>query len=185
MPTFKFEFAGDPNSCIIKINKQKFHALLDSSAAVSLIRTRVYNSLKEKPKLKKQSELLQSVIGDSIDVDGYASLKYELGREKQDHEFFVVRQINRNIILGGDWLKQFGVCISYNLGCIRMSKSYVKMEGDGCISSLARLTAHTIIRLQRGEFCLCIAKGNKQLLILNSMNLFPLKTVPSAESLAY
>ena len=40
------------------------------------------------------------------------------------------------------------------------------MEEDKHISSLARLTMHTIIRLQAGKFCLYIAKGNEQ--ILNS-----------------
>ena len=60
MPTFKIDIAGNPNSCIIKLNKQKFHAVLDSHAKVSLIHIRVYNSLKEKSKLKKQSAFLQS-----------------------------------------------------------------------------------------------------------------------------
>ena len=58
MPTFKIEFQGNPNSCFIKINKQKFHTVLDSGAEVSFIHTRVYNSLKEKPKLKNQSAFL-------------------------------------------------------------------------------------------------------------------------------
>ena len=52
----------------------------------------------------------------------------------------------------------------YDLGCIRIGKSYLKMEADIYISSLARLTAHIIIRPQAGKFCLCIAKGNEQLL---------------------
>ena len=47
---------------------------------------------------------LQSLKGDSIDVDGCASLKYEIGRKKQGHEFFVIVEMNRNIILGRDWL---------------------------------------------------------------------------------
>ena len=64
MPTFKIESAGNPNSCIIKINKLKFRALLHPAAEVSLIHTRVYNTLKEKPKLKKQSAFLQLVKGD-------------------------------------------------------------------------------------------------------------------------
>ena len=54
---------------VVKINKQKFCALLDSGAEVSLIHTWVYSSLKEKTKLKKQSTFLQSVKGDSIDVN--------------------------------------------------------------------------------------------------------------------
>ena len=94
----------------------------------------------------------------------YASLKYEFGREKQEHEFFVAPEMNRNIILGRDWLKHFGVCMYYDLGCLRIGKSYVKMEENIHTSSLATLAAHTIIRPQTEKFCLCIAKGNKELL---------------------
>ena len=124
MPTFKIDLAGNPNSYIRKLNQQKFHALLDSGAEVLLIHTRIYNFLNEKPKLKKQNAFLQSVKGDWIDVDGCASLKYEIGREKKkEHEFFVVPEMNRNIMLGKDWLKQFGVCMYYYLGCIRICNS--------------------------------------------------------------
>ena len=70
MPVYKIELAGNPNSCVIKINSQKFRALLDSGAEVSLIHTRLYKSLKGLPKLRKQNALLQSVKGDSIQVDG-------------------------------------------------------------------------------------------------------------------
>ena len=104
------------------------------------------------------------VKGDSIDVDGCASLKYETGREKQEHEFFVVPGMNRKIIFGRDWLKQFGVCMYYDWVCIRIGKPQVKMEDDMHISSLARLTTQTVIRPQTEKLCLYIAKINKQLL---------------------
>ena len=52
----------------------------------------------------------------------------------------------------------------YDLDYIRIGKSYVNMEEDIHISSLARLTAHKIIRPQTGKFSLCIAKGNEHLL---------------------
>ena len=166
MPIFKIELAGNPNSCKIKINKQKFRALLDTRAEVSLIHIKVNKSLKNKPKLKKQNTLLQSVKEDSIDVDGCALIEYEIGKEKQEHEFFIVPQMNRNIILGRDWLKQFGVCMYYDLGCIRVSKSFIKLEEDLLISSIARLPTETIIKPQSRKVCLCRVKGNKQ--VLNS-----------------
>ena len=72
--------------------------------------------------------------------------------------------MNRNIILGRNWLKQFDVQMYCGLGCIRIDTLYVKMEEDIHTSSMARLTAHKIIRLQTETFCLCIAKGNEQLL---------------------
>ena len=122
-------------------NKQMFFALLDSGVEVSLTDTRGYNSLKEKAKLKKWGAFLQLVKGDSMDVDGCASLKYEICREKQEHEFFVVPDMNRNIILGREWLKHLCVCMYYDLGGTSIGKYYVKMEGDIHISSLARITA--------------------------------------------
>ena len=164
MPTFKIELAGNPNSCIIKIGKRKYRALLDSGAEVSLIHTRVYNNLGEKPKLHKQGALLQSVKGDSIDVDGCTWLKYEIGREKQEHEFYVVSEMNRNIILGRDWLKQFAVRMYYDLGCLRVGKSYIKMEEDIHISSLIRLKSKTQLKPQSGKLCWGRIKGNPQIL---------------------
>ena len=38
----------------------------------------------------------------------------------------------------------------YDFACIRIGKSYVKMEEDLHISSLARLTAQTVIRPKQG-----------------------------------
>ena len=60
--------------------------------------------------------------------------------------------MNRNIVLGRDWLKQFCVGMYYDLGDIRIGKSYVKMEGGINISSLTRLKAHAIIRPRTGKF---------------------------------
>ena len=42
-----------PNSLLIKIGKQKYRALVDSGAEVSLIHRHVFHSLKNKPKLRK------------------------------------------------------------------------------------------------------------------------------------
>ena len=54
--------------------------------------------------------------------------------------------MNRNIIM------------YYDSGCIRICKSFVKMEEDIHISSLASYQTTT------GKSCLCIAKSNEQLL---------------------
>ena len=58
------------------------------------------------------------VKGDSFDVAECALLKYEIGSEKQEHEFLVVPEMNRNIILVRHWLYWFGLHMYYNLGCI-------------------------------------------------------------------
>ena len=48
IPTYKINLAGSPNSCIIKIGKNKFRSLVDTGAEVSLMHRRVYDSLKVK-----------------------------------------------------------------------------------------------------------------------------------------
>ena len=48
IPTYKINSAGSPNSCIIKIGKNKFRSLVDTGAEVSLMHRRVYDSLKVK-----------------------------------------------------------------------------------------------------------------------------------------
>ena len=68
----------------------------------------------------------------------------------------------------------------YDLGCIKVGKSHVKMEEDIHISSLIRLKHKAVIKPQTGKLCWGKVKGNTQLLksklhqvmsIENSMNL--------------
>ena len=108
-----------------------------------------------------------------MDIDECALLIYEIVNDKEEHEYFVVPEMKRNIILVRDWLKQFVVGMYCDLGCIQIGKSYVKMEEGMHISSLARLTVNTIMRPLPGKFCVCIAKRNKQLLNSNFNQAIP------------
>ena len=97
-------------------------------------------------------------------MDGCALIEYKIGKWKQEHKFFIVLQMNRNIILGRDLLNQFGMCMYYDLGCIMVGKSHIKLEEDLHISSIARLITETLIKPQSGKDCLCRVKGNDQVL---------------------
>jgi hypothetical protein len=46
------------------------------------------------------------------------------------HVFYVVANMNRNIILGRDWLVQIGVRLYYDLGCLRVGNIYTNLEED-------------------------------------------------------
>ena len=52
----------------------------------------------------------------------------------------------------------------YDLGCIRVGKSYVKLEEDLHISSIGRLATKTQIKPQTAKLCMCKVKGTKQAL---------------------
>ena len=110
--------AKNSNSCNVKIEKRKLLALVDSRAEVSLINMKIYQSLRFKPHLKKISVNLQSVNGEQLKVHGHLKLELILNGVKLEHSFYVVSNMNRNLILGQDWLIKNVVRICYDLGCL-------------------------------------------------------------------
>ena len=146
IPEYKIELAGTPNSCTIKIQNQRLRALVDSGAEVSLMHRRIYKTLKQKPKLSKKNINLQSVNGKSIYIDGLVNMKFTIGKVECCHSFFVVSGINRNIILGQDWLVNNGVRLYYDLGCLKVKNTYVSLENDIHVSSVVRLASKTVIK---------------------------------------
>lgn len=164
LPSFKISLAGSPNSCIIKIGKQKFRSLVDTGAEVSLMHRRIYDSLRVKPKLQNKKINLNAVSGDVLKVDGCIDLTFVVGGSEMKHQFYVVREMNRNLILGSDWLLQNGVRIYYDLGCLRVGdKTYVNLEEDIHISSVARIKYTTILRPHTATVCYAKVRQNPDL----------------------
>ena len=73
-----------------------------------------------------------------------------IGSANPGHTFFVVPDMNRNFILGQDWLEQNGVRMYIDLGCIRVIQTYVPLQDDMFISSIARAHAKTKIKTPNG-----------------------------------
>ena len=114
MSTFTIAICGNPNSCLIKIGNISFRSLVDTGAEVSLISRKALRLLQNKPKLSNKRAHLQSVNGNSLQVDGSVQLKFKIGRVHKVHEFYVVPNINRNIILGRDFLSKNGVRLYFD-----------------------------------------------------------------------
>ena len=91
---------------------------------------RVYQSLKDAPRLINKKAYLQSVNGDSLSVDGCAEIDFTVGGTKLKHVFFIVSDMNRNMILGRDWLTKNGVRLYFDLGSLRIGKKYVPLVED-------------------------------------------------------
>ena len=89
---------------------------------------------------------LQSVSGNPIQVKGAATLHFTLGGEHSDTEFIVVDNINRNIILGRDWLIKNGVRLYYDLKKLKFKTAYVDLDDDIHISSLLHINATTTLK---------------------------------------
>ena len=80
-----------------------------------MIHRRVYDSLKVKPKLQHKKINFSSVSGDALKIDGCINLTFTIGGTEMHHLFYVVRDMNGNLILGTDWLRRHEVRIYYNL----------------------------------------------------------------------
>ena len=73
-----------------------------------------------------------------------------------NHEFYVVEDVNRSFILGRDWLIKNGVRLYFDLGSLRIGKTYVPMVEDIHIASILRTNRKTILKPQ--STTVCVAK---------------------------
>ena len=69
-------------------------------------------------------------------------------------EFYVITDLNRNLILGLDWLKNNNVRLYFDLKCLRINgKHYVNLEEDIHIASTVRMKKTYLIKPQTAMIC--------------------------------
>ena len=157
---YNISLAGNPNSCLLKIQDHSIGSLLDTGADISLIHTKIFNKLKNKPNIIRDQPKIQSVHGGALSVEGYIDLPFTLRKQSLAQKCYIVDGINRNMILGRDFLKQNGARIYFDLGSLRIGKTYVRLEEDIHISSILRLTRKILIKLKTVNVCtVMINKG--------------------------
>ena len=137
---------------------------------------KVYKALKNPPKLKKTSQCLTTVNGKNLNVLGCAHICFQIKGLTQNHLFYIVRDMNRNLILGNDWLTQNGVRLYFDLGCLRIGNVYVPIEHDIHIASILRLKSRNILKPQTSNVCLAKIKDNPN---LNQDKLFQISQTDS------
>ena len=109
--------------------------------------------MKRKPTLMDGKVNLQTANGSFLTVDGYVKTAIQVGQTSTNHGFYVVQNLNRNIILGRDWLQTNGVRIYYDLGAVRINNEYVPLEEDYLIGNVARMTFTTVLKPQASTVC--------------------------------
>ena len=71
---------------------------------------------------------------------GSISVQVCIGNMEMSQEFYVIRELNKNMILGLDWMKTNNVKIYMELNCIRINrKYYVNLQEDIHIASTVRM----------------------------------------------
>jgi transposase InsO family protein len=120
---------------------------------VSLISKNIYDKLHHKPKMSSNKPYLTTANGESLSVLGQITLQFTMNGLPLAHRFIVTEGLSRNFIFGRDWLKENGVRLYFDLGMLRVGKTYVKLEEDIHISSILRIARKTVIRPQSTAIC--------------------------------
>ena len=90
-----------------------------------------YQNLQDKPQLIKNGvPKLAAVNGSNLETIGQIYLDINMKGNKMKQRFVVIDRLGRNFILGLDWMKANGVRIYFDLGALRVGKTYVKLEED-------------------------------------------------------
>ena len=77
--TFKISVSGSPNSCLVKVGKQRNRTLVDTEAKCSLMHHNIHDQLKDRPKLLNKNVSLQSANGTEKKIDGCVNVQICIG----------------------------------------------------------------------------------------------------------
>ena len=114
---------------------------------------KIFDRLSPKPKLTRVIKSLRAVNSEPINVLGRTTLRFTMNGLTMSQNFYVVETLNKNFILGRDWLKENGVRLYFDLGMLRVGQTYVKLEEDTHICSILRLSKRTTIKPQTAVIC--------------------------------
>ncbi len=96
---------------------------------------------------------MQSVSGEQLLVEGCIDLPIVIGGVKVIQKCYIISGMNRNMLLGRDFLRNNGVRLYFDLGCLRINGVYVPLEEDIHIASLIRLKHKIILKPQTANVC--------------------------------
>ena len=72
---------------------------------------------------------------------------------RMNHNFIVASGINKNVILGIDWMDKFGVRLYFDLQKPRIGKTYTPLVPDIHIHALVRLKDDLVMKHQTSYSC--------------------------------
>jgi predicted aspartyl protease len=104
-------------------NEVVFTAILDSGSEVNLISQEIYEKLTKAstdiPVLPVENIVLVTAFGrrsNRIRIQAY--VEFTIGADRFEQVFLVSSQLKNDVIIGCQFLKEFGVCIDFYKGAI-------------------------------------------------------------------
>lgn len=91
----------------VLVSNVSLKGLYDTGADVSCINEEVFKKLKDKPKVNqmKKGSTCTSASGDKLKVLGRYDLQLQVGKKKITHPFYVIKNLNRDLIIGFDFIQ--------------------------------------------------------------------------------
>ena len=90
----------------------------------------MYDQLKNKPRLVNKKVCLQSANGSELKCDGSISVQVCISSTEMSQEFYVIRELNRNMILETFFLRFICNCImkSYYDHIAKLAREFLMYE---------------------------------------------------------
>ena len=117
----------------------KLRSLIDTGSELTIISKRIYDSLKYKNPLKRSNVSLHSANGEAMKTLGNVNLGFKMAGLKFQHDFLVVSDLSRNVIIGRDFLVQNEARLYFDLMKMRIKNVYIPLERDTHVASITRL----------------------------------------------
>lgn len=135
------------------MGKSRFRVLVDSGADKSLISLKMFERLPFRPTVHKVTPRLHTASGEQLSIVGQVELMFTMNGQPLEQRFLITDGLNRNFILGRDFLKKYGVRLYFDLGMMRVGRTYVQLEDDIHISAIIRLKKKTVLKPQTAVVC--------------------------------
>ena len=120
---------------------------MDSGSQLTLLSQKIYDQLRYKQPIGRRNIILNSAQGTQMGVLGAVELDFKIHGLKFRHEFLVVSDLSRSMILGRDFLTQHGAVVYFNdTQRIKIKDTYIPLDIDVHISSLARSTRDVVLQ---------------------------------------
>ena len=129
-------------------NHRTYRTLVDIGMEVSVISIKVYEFFQPRLELERKDLKLRTVNGSPLLFVDLACLQFRIGNQSTPHDFFVVKNLKRNLELDRDWLMQNGLRMHFDLGALRITGAYVALEENVYIPLIIRIVQQIILTPQ-------------------------------------
>ena len=100
-------------SCEAYVKAVRTNALIDTGAAVSMIRSEIVRKMKNRPALLEADLVISQADGSQMEIEGKIRCPIKVGGVQASHTLYVAPELCTELILGEDWLKARKACLEF------------------------------------------------------------------------